>query len=211
MSVHPYRLGFAVKVLGAGGLKSSDTRRWQNEPHLSHSLELLDAVFDHLERSDIRMYRMSSGTVPYGTHPDLPQFDYRRQIDACAAELERLGARARALGLRLSTHPGQYTVLNAPDPELVRKSSLDLEQDALLLDTLGLGPEAVVVVHVGGAYGDKARRARPVGAGLRGASRNGLGRGSWSRTTNGSSTSATCSSSIAGRACAGSSTSITTG
>jgi len=156
VSPHPYRLGFAVKVLGAGGLKSSDTRRWQNEPHLSHSLELLDGVLGYLEAADIRMYRMSSGTIPYGTHPDLPQFDYRRQIEACASELARLGERARALDVRLSTHPGQYTVINAPDPELQRKSSLDLEQDALLLDSLGLGREAVVVVHVGGAYGDKA-------------------------------------------------------
>ena len=155
MTVAPYRLGFAVKVLGNGGLKSSDTRRWQNEPHLSRSLELLDGVFTYLERADIRMYRLSSGTVPYGTHPDLPSFDYRRQIEASADGLAALGARARALGLRLSTHPGQYTVINSPDPDLAAKSALDLEQDALLLDALGAGPEAVVVVHVGGAYGDK--------------------------------------------------------
>ncbi|MDQ3859661.1 MAG: UV DNA damage repair endonuclease UvsE [Actinomycetota bacterium] len=149
-----YRLGFAVKVLGAGGRKSADTRRWQNEPHLSRSLQLLEGVFDYLEENGIRMYRLSSATVPYGTHPELPAFDFRRQISACAKEVAALGARAGRAGLRLSTHPGQYTVLSAPDPELVRRSSLDLEQDALLLDTMGMGPEAVVVVHVGGAYGD---------------------------------------------------------
>jgi len=153
--VQPYRLGFAVKVLGEGGLKGSDTRRWQSRPHLSRSLELLDGVFDYLGRNDLRVYRLSSSTVPYGTHPDLPELDYRRQIDACGAALEQLGAKARALGLRLSTHPGQYTVLNAPDEELARKAKLDLEQDALLLDALGQGPDAVVVVHVGGLYGDK--------------------------------------------------------
>jgi UV DNA damage endonuclease len=150
----PFRLGFAVKVLGDGGRKSADTRRFQNEPHLRHSLALLDGVFDYLEANALRMYRLSSGTVPYGTHPDLPAFDFRRQIDACAEELAALGARARAAGLRVSTHPGQYTVLGALDAELVRKSALDLEQDALLLDAMGMGREAVVVVHVGGAYGD---------------------------------------------------------
>jgi UV DNA damage endonuclease len=31
-----------------------------------------------------------------------------------------------------------------------------VEQDALLLDTLGQGPEGTVVVHVGGVYADKA-------------------------------------------------------
>ena len=150
-----YRLGFAVKVLGNGGMKTADTRRWQSGPHLSRSLELLDAVFDYLDEIDVRVYRMSSSVVPYGTHPDLPQLDYRRQIGECEVELARLGAKARALGLRLSTHPGQYTVLNAPDEDVARKARADVEQDALLLEALGSGPEAVVVIHVGGVYGDR--------------------------------------------------------
>ena len=155
MSTPPYRLGFAVKILGDGGLRTADTRRWQSGPHLSRSLELLDAAFDYLDRHDVRVYRLASGVVPYGTHPDLPHFDYRRQIEDCAEQLGALAAKARAYGLRLSTHPGQYTVINAPDDELARKSRLEVEQDALLLDRLGQGPEAVVVVHVGGVYRDK--------------------------------------------------------
>lgn len=159
--VPPYRLGFAVKILGGGGLKTSDARRWQSGPHLRVSLDLLDVAFDHLDAIDVRVFRMSSSTIPYGTHPDLPQFDYRRQIEDCASELEALGAKARRLGLRLSTHPGQYTVINAEDETLATKSLLDLEQDALLLDALGQPEEACVVVHVGGAYGDRdAARAR---------------------------------------------------
>jgi UV DNA damage endonuclease len=153
---HPYRLGFAVKVLGGGGLPSSDTRRWRSGPHLSRSLDLLEAVLDHLRAADVRVYRMSSSLVPYGTHPDLPELDHRRQIGACEERLAAIGARARADGLRLSTHPGQYTVINSPDPDVAAKSRLDLEQDALLLDAMGQGPEAVVVVHVGGVYGDHA-------------------------------------------------------
>lgn len=149
------RLGFAVKVLGNGGMKTADTRRWQSGPHLSRSLELLDEVFDYLNEIDVRVYRMSSSTVPYGTHPDLPELDYRRQIAECESALDRLGEKASRLGLRLSTHPGQYTVLGSPDAELARKSRLDVEQDALLLDALGAGPEGVVVLHGGGVYGDK--------------------------------------------------------
>jgi UV DNA damage endonuclease len=151
----PYRLGFAVKVLGGGGMRTSDTRRWQSEPHLAHSIELLDPVLDALGARGLQMFRLSSATVPYGTHPDLPQLDYRRQIDSCSEELEQLGAKARHHGIRLSTHPGQYTVLNSPDPEIARKAAADLEQDTLLLDALGAGPEAVVVLHVGGVYGDR--------------------------------------------------------
>ncbi len=155
MTTPPYRLGFAAKIVGDGGLKVNDARRWQSGPHLRHSLELLDVAFTYLHRHDLRMFRLSSSTVPYGTHPDLPQFDYRDQIAACADDLAALGARARAQGLRLSTHPGQYTVINGPDEVLRQKSSLDLEQDTLLLDAMGMGPEAVVVLHVGGVYGDR--------------------------------------------------------
>ena len=149
----PYRLGFAVKVLGNGGMKSHDARRWQSGPHLSRSLELLDAVFDYLDDVDIRVYRMSSSTVPYGTHPDLPQLDYRRQIGECEAELARLGRR-RAASVSGSPPIRASTRCSAPRSRDREKARLDVEQDALLLDALGTGPEAVVVIHVGGVYGD---------------------------------------------------------
>lgn len=152
----PYRLGFAVKVLGGGGLRETDGRRWRNGPSLARSLELLDAVFDYLAAVDVRVYRLSSDLVPYGTHPDLPQFDYRRQVEACGVQLERLAAKARALRLRLSCHPAQYVVMDSPEERLAAKSLRDLEQDAAVLDALGQGPEGRVVIHVGGLYGDKA-------------------------------------------------------
>ena len=156
MNPVPYRLGFAVKILGGSEpIKEADKRRWQSGPHLRRSIELLHGVWDHLERIDVRMYRMSSSVVPYGTHPELPDLDYRRQIADCADELAVLGARARDLGLRLSMHPGQYTVINGAEPGLRDRSLAELEADALLLDTMGCGPEATVVVHVGGLYGDR--------------------------------------------------------
>ena len=151
----PFRLGFAVKIPGGGGLRTNDARRWQSGPHLSHSIELLDAAFDHLDAHDLRVFRMSSSTVPYGTHPDMPQFAFRRQIEDCAAELAALGDKARAYGIRLSTHPGQYSVLNSETEAIAAKAREDVEQDALLLDALGAGPEAVVVIHVGALGGDR--------------------------------------------------------
>jgi UV DNA damage endonuclease len=148
----PLKLGFAVKVLGAAGLKSNDSRRWQQTPHLRISLGYLARIFDFLEKNDIRMYRMSSDLAPYVTHPDMPQF--HRQIDECADELQALGKRARALDLRLSFHPSQFIVLNSEDPVLVQKSIADLAAQTEMLDCMDLGPEAVVVVHAGGTYGD---------------------------------------------------------
>lgn len=155
----PLRFGFAAKVLGEADLKSNDARRWQSGPHLRQSLAYLRAIFAYLARHGITMYRMSSDLAPYVTHPDLPQFHH--QITECADELRDLGAQARAIGLRLSFHPSQFIVLNSPDPAVVAKGIWDLTSQAELLDAMALGPEAVVVIHVGGVYGDKpSGRAR---------------------------------------------------
>lgn len=149
----PLRFGFAVKVLGQTDLKSNDSRRWQNDPHLRVSLGYLHAIFDYLARHDITMYRMSSDIAPYVTHPDMPQF--HGQIRECLPELRELGARARQQGLRLSFHPSQFVVLNSPDPTLIEKSVRDLVAQADMLDCMELGPEAVLIIHVGGTYGDR--------------------------------------------------------
>lgn len=152
-------IGFAVKVLGEPGLRSHDTRRWQSGPHLSVSLQYLRPLFAYLDRVDIRLYRMASGLAPYLSHPDLPQF--HRQLDECTAELADIGAYARSLGLRLSFHPSQYVLLNAADDRVAAHSAMDIAGQADILDRMGLGPEAVVVTHIGGLYADReGSRAR---------------------------------------------------
>ena len=145
------KLGFAVKVVGEPGLPSHDTRRWQSKPHLSVSLERLRGILEYLARVQIGMYRLPSGLVPYATHPDLPQF--HGQLEACAAELAEAGARANELGIRLSSHPAQFVVINSASESVRAAAARDVELQARLLDAMGLGPEAVVVLHVGSAEG----------------------------------------------------------
>jgi UV DNA damage endonuclease len=147
------RLGFVVKPLARPELKSHDSRRWQNHPHLSVSLAYLRDVFTYLAAAHIGMYRMSSDLAPYATHPDMPQF--HRQVEACAVELAEVGALAARLHLRLSFHPSQHVVLNSPAEDLAAKSAADLIVQAAILEGMGLGPEAVVVTHLGGVYGDR--------------------------------------------------------
>jgi UV DNA damage endonuclease len=148
----PLRLGFPVKVLGQKGLKSNDARRWRSKPHLSVSLGYLERIFAYLAKRNMRMYRMSSDLAPYVTHPDLPEF--HGQIRACRSLLKQVGSQAKTLDLRLSFHPSQFVVINTPDPELLRKSTADLIAQAEMLDAMELGPEAVMVIHGGGTYGD---------------------------------------------------------
>ena len=157
MPAQAHRLGFAVKVLSDGGLPSHDARRWQSGPHLRTSLERLEAILGFLERESISMYRLTSDFIPYGTHPDLPQF--HNQLEECAEEVAAIGARVRELGLRLSSHPGQYTVLNSEREEVRVAAARDLDLQARFFDAMDLGPEAVVVLHVGAGRGDVRKGA----------------------------------------------------
>jgi UV DNA damage endonuclease len=96
---------------------------------------------------------MATSLAPYASHPDLPQF--RDAPQRCAEQLAEVGAKARRLGIRLTTHPGQYTVLNSEDERIRRTAALELEVQAELMDGMGLGPESVVILHVGGAAGGR--------------------------------------------------------
>ncbi|MEK6398019.1 MAG: UV DNA damage repair endonuclease UvsE, partial [Terriglobus sp.] len=147
------RLGFPVKVMGRSDLKSNDTRRWQQNPHLRVSLSYLCDIFAYLRQHDIRMYRMSSDLAPYHTHPDMPQF--HSMVEDSRADLEHIGKLAKSQDLRLSFHPSQYIVLNSDNPALTQKSIADLQSQATMLDYMELPPEAVMAIHVGGAYGNR--------------------------------------------------------
>jgi UV DNA damage endonuclease len=149
----PYRLGIPVKVIGAP-LRSHDSRRWQNQPHLSVSLAYLRDIFAYLDSCDIRFYRLAGQLAPYLTHPTLPAF--HKQLTECATDLAMTGDLARHYRLRLSLHPAHYVQLSSPDQASAERSAQEVAAATLLLDAMGLGTEAVIVVHVGAAYGDAA-------------------------------------------------------
>lgn len=153
-AVRRHRLGFAVKAAGAPQLKSHDMRRWASEPSLAVSIACLQAMVAHLVAIDIRCYRIADSFVPYGTHPDHPRF--HGQVDAHSGELARVGALLRDAGIRLTNHPGQYTVLNSERREVRESAARDLSLHAALFDAMGLGAESVVVLHVGSAGGGLA-------------------------------------------------------
>jgi UV DNA damage endonuclease len=148
-----YRLGFPVKVLGAP-LRSHDSRRWQNQPHLSVSLAYLRDIFAYLDARNIRFYRLAGQLAPYLTHPTLPAFHH--QIEECANELADLGHLAQQHRLRLTMHLAHFVQLSSPHEEQAARSRQELTVTARLLDAMGLDGDAVIVVHIGGMYGDAA-------------------------------------------------------
>jgi UV DNA damage endonuclease len=151
------RIGFACTVMGLD-VRAHDTRRWQNNPHLCVSLEYVSQIMRYAAPLGIRMYRLSSNIAPYYTDTTRPQFG--RQLEEAREQLAEVGALARELDLRLSMHPGQYTVLNSPNDETYRSAVRELQYASDVLDLMGQPPDNKVIVHVGGAYGDKPEAMR---------------------------------------------------
>jgi UV DNA damage endonuclease len=148
------RLGFVASVVSEQ-ISTSRTCRLRNATPprirelISGNLAALDRVITFLERHTILLYRITSNLIPYASHPvnDLAWWEeFRPQLTA-------LGRRFRDLGIRVSTHPGQFTVLNSPTTAIVNAAVAELEYHARLLDALGADTSARIVVHLGGLYG----------------------------------------------------------
>lgn len=118
---------------------------------ITQNLNDLESILRHNVENGWQLFRIGSGVIPFASHPvnQLPWWD------EFAPRLRALGRFAQANGLRLSMHPGQYTVLSSPDERIRAASRAELEYAARFLDCLGVDTSNKVVLHVGGAYGDK--------------------------------------------------------
>lgn len=158
----PPRVGYACIALAVPGtaLSTCSLRDAAADPGrlravAAANLRAVEAMVEDNARTGIRMYRLSSDLIPLATHPTRP-IDLEDALgSAFAPDLARIGERIRATGQRVSMHPGQYTVLNSPDPDVVARSADDLAYHAAVLDALGTGAEARIILHVGGGYGDR--------------------------------------------------------
>jgi UV DNA damage endonuclease len=100
---------------------------------------------------NLRFLRIGSELVPFASHPvcTLKWWKLFRQTFA------DLGAFIKKNGIQISMHPDQFTLLNAKDPAIVRRSIAELAYHARVLDLMQLGPDAKLQIHVGGVYGEK--------------------------------------------------------
>lgn len=121
------------------------------------NLKTLGTVLEWNARKKIRLFRITSELIPLATHPVAAEWDWEADL---AAEFAQCAAIVRASGARVTSHPGQYTVLNAREPAIVAKAIEDLVYHARVLELLQVGPDSGMVLHVGGAYGDKAAAAQ---------------------------------------------------
>ena len=150
------KIGYACISLGVNGR----TNRRVLLKNYTESL-ILDVVKDNLadlltilkynKKNNIKLYRISSDIIPLGSHSvnDVLWQEHFKE------ELSNIGEFIKSNDMRVSMHPGQYTVLNSPNEEVVSKAIKDLEYHSNFLDSLKVDSKHKLVLHIGGVYGDK--------------------------------------------------------
>ena len=115
--------------------------------------EALRQALTYCVNHQIGCFRVNSQILPVKTHHavgytiyDLP--NAAEIIDA----FKTCGRYAKQHGLRLTFHPDQFILLSALDPEIIRKSILDLEYQAEVASWIHAD---VINIHAGGSYGNK--------------------------------------------------------
>ena len=120
------------------------------------NLEALQPILEWNAAHSIELFRISSDVIPFGSHP-VNTVPWWRILKP---QLAKLGAFIRAKRLRVSMHPGQFTVLNSPRREVVENSVKELEYHTALLKALEVDDSHKIVIHLGGIYEDKALSLR---------------------------------------------------
>ncbi|KAL4806743.1 UV-endonuclease UvdE-domain-containing protein [Aspergillus unguis] len=127
---------------------------WVEALGLANARDLLKLIRWN-DRYGIKFMRLSSEMFPFASHKE-----YGYKLAPFASEvLGEVGRLVAELGHRVSVHPGQFTQLGSPRQEVYENSVRDLEYHSELLQLLKLPPQqdrdAVMILHMGGVFGDK--------------------------------------------------------
>lgn len=120
---------------------------------ISYNLQSLKNVILYNISNEIKLFRISSDLIPFGSSPVNPL----RWWEDYASELAEIGRIIQEAGMRVSVHPGQYTVINSPHQDVVQRAVADLEYHAQILESLGVDDSHKIILHIGGVYLDKQK------------------------------------------------------
>jgi UV DNA damage endonuclease len=154
-------IGYACIALGEPGIQLK-TCRLANASYnnltalIANNLDVLEAMLAYNIREGIRLFRISSDLIPFASHHHI-SFPWRELF---SARLRSLGDIIRSSGMRVSMHPGQYTLLSAKNTDVTQRALADIRYHAALLDALSTDHTHKIVLHLGGVYGDKSASIR---------------------------------------------------
>ena len=148
-----YNFGTTTKTYA---LKDGGKERVQQKAisNCNKLVDILDTYFP-TQPYNLRAFRISSELFPCYTL-DFTTPWYEEIWDELSEILAKAGKLAKEHSVRLSVHPGQYTVLGSNKKEVVEKSIEDLEYHALYGSMMNLPPQDFSMnIHLQGLYGGK--------------------------------------------------------
>lgn len=149
-------IGYACMHIGNEKTKFSAIRLKNATPDrirsvIAANLKALEYVIEYNNENDIRLFRISSEIIPFASHP-VNKVEWWKEFKD---ELDYIGGKIAEYKMRVSMHPGQYTVLNSPVEGIYEKSVQELEYHCRVLDSLGCDSTCKMTLHIGGVYCDK--------------------------------------------------------
>jgi UV DNA damage repair endonuclease len=112
---------------------------------------------------NLRMVRLSSDILPVYTQQDWSWFWRLPDVRAyCERAFGAVGDLARKRSVRVSMHPGQFTVLASCNPGIVERSIEEFEYHADMVRWMGYGKnfqDFKINVHISGKLGPEGIRA----------------------------------------------------
>lgn len=148
-----YNFGTTTKTYA---LKDGGKERVQSKA-IFNCKQLLAVLRDHFptQPKNLRSWRISSELFPCYTL-EFTRDWYKEIEDEVCTILAQCGELAKKHEVRLSVHPGQYTVLGSNNSDVVTNSIGDLEYHALYGKLMNLpAKDFVMNIHLQGLYGGK--------------------------------------------------------
>jgi UV DNA damage endonuclease len=148
--------GTTVRWLKGQPKQVAEEKLWGIMESNIRSATLLVEKVGQLEETR-RMVRLGSDMLPVYTQPDFAYF--WRQPDViryCETHFAKVGEMARKHNVRLSMHPGQFTVLASENPGIVERSIEEFEYHADMARWMGYGKkfqDFKINVHISGKRG----------------------------------------------------------
>lgn len=148
--------GTTVAWLNRQEVKVAEQRLWDIMEFNIESIRLLIERVGALE-PEKRMVRLGSDLLSVYTEAHWRYFYQRPDVqEYCAVNFAVVGDLARKLGVRLSFHPGHFTVLSSASDDIIRRSVEEFEYHADMIRWMGYGQkfqDFKCNIHISGPKG----------------------------------------------------------
>ena len=115
------------------------------------NLLALESILKWNLAHQIYVFRITSGLIPFGSSP-INSGNWKIRL---RQDFMRIGKFIKQQRMRVSVHPGQYTVINSPNERYFEAALIDLNYHCDILDYMELDSDHKIIVHGGGAYGSR--------------------------------------------------------